>query len=471
MENNFWEEIDRRGEKAKKEFNKDIKICLLLFLVSPIIIILPALFLAFPYIIIPVLFVIGIIILYKKKRNKAKLAAGFYDSSLVREKPKQYKFYCFLLKYLSDKDGGFYNYIREKFQKLKSFYLNKIDTLLKKFFFWLSIIIFFIFLLPFSIGIILIYVISRVKIENFWIKAGLTIFILIVAILTEISWAKNILGMNSSPNISIDSPIMKTIEIKGIDIIEISGKIKPAGSIIKINGDKVEMTKDGNFTKEISINKGKNEIKIIGKHGSGTTEKIITVNRILTDEELAEEKRIQEERQVRAEEERKIRQEAAKKAEEENRLKKEEAEKEVRMLEEKKIQELADMFCSNRSKTNVRYANLNDVAVWLETGQAMQIRNVYNQTPSKTSCRKVAEQCLKGLVGWSEVECKGVAGRNVWIGMTSEQLVVSQGSPKRKNNTVTVWGISTQWVYGDFGPYIYLKGDNENDLVVTSWQD
>jgi hypothetical protein len=57
------------------------------------------------------------------------------------------------------------------------------------------------------------------------------------------------------------------------------------------------------------------------------------------------------------------------------------------------------------------------------------------------------------------------------IGMTGQQLLASWGAPRRENDTVNIYGVSSQWVYGDFGPYVYLKGDSRKDLIVTSWQN
>lgn len=210
---------------------------------------------------------------------------------------------------------------QERFQKLKRFYSNKINSWPKKLSFWVLIVVFFIFLLPLCIGGALTYIFLKVKTEYAWIKIGLIILVPITVIITvgiEVSWTKTLLGMNTSPDLVISTPETETIKvIKGMYIIEVSGKVKPRGSAIEINGDKVEVTEDGSFMKEVSIIKGKNEIKVVGKHGSGTTEKTIIVYRELTEKEFAEEKRIEEERKARAEEERIAREEVRKKAEEE----------------------------------------------------------------------------------------------------------------------------------------------------------
>ena len=80
----------------------------------------------------------------------------------------------------------------------------------------------------------------------------------------------------------------------------------------------------------------------------------------------------------------------------------------------------------------------------------------------------MAELCLEI---WGEKECQNMAEQKIWIGMDYHQLYITMGVPKDKNDTVGSWGVHSQWVYGDFGPYIYLEGRSKRDLLVTSWQD
>ena len=65
----FWEEFDERRKKTieevNKKSNKDIKICCLLFFGCPIILILACLF---PYITIPILFIV-LLKVYKKHKT------------------------------------------------------------------------------------------------------------------------------------------------------------------------------------------------------------------------------------------------------------------------------------------------------------------------------------------------------------------------------------------------------------------
>ena len=60
---NFWNEVDIRGERADKEFRKDIKVSCLLLLATPFVIILTCFI---PYIMIPII-VIVLLKVYKKR--------------------------------------------------------------------------------------------------------------------------------------------------------------------------------------------------------------------------------------------------------------------------------------------------------------------------------------------------------------------------------------------------------------------
>ncbi len=53
----------------------------------------------------------------------------------------------------------------------------------------------------------------------------------------------------------------------------------------------------------------------------------------------------------------------------------------------------------------------------------------------------------------------------IWVGMTDKQLVAAWGRPKQTNSTVTGAGSQEQWVYGDFGPFVYVEGG-----IVRSYQ-
>jgi len=56
--------------------------------------------------------------------------------------------------------------------------------------------------------------------------------------------------------------------------------------------------------------------------------------------------------------------------------------------------------------------------------------------------------------------------QHVLLGMTQEQVRLSWGEPRQINRTVFRWGVHEQWVYGDFGPYLYFE-----DGILTAFQD
>lgn len=240
-------------------------------------------------------------------------------------------------------------------------------------------------------------------------------------------------------------------------VVILKGKIIPSKSKIVINEKNIEVDKTGLFNYEMNLVDEQNIANIKATNGKNIATTSIFIKRIFTVEEKVEIDRQKVEDKVKKQRE----SEARKKVRIEQVAK-------IRAIEEKKYKDLGDVFCTSRSKQYSVYANLDDFSKMLESGEVTTIHNVFDQAPSKASCRRIAEQCLKR---WSKTECEGMAEQKIWIGMTANQLMLSLGVPKDKNNTVGAWGISTQWVYSDFGPYVYLEGDSEDDLTVTSWQD
>lgn len=59
-----------------------------------------------------------------------------------------------------------------------------------------------------------------------------------------------------------------------------------------------------------------------------------------------------------------------------------------------------------------------------------------------------------------------IKAETMHIGMDQCTLYASWGTPHRQNRSVGPWGIHLQLIYGDHGPYVYLKNG-----IVTSFQD
>lgn len=67
---------------------------------------------------------------------------------------------------------------------------------------------------------------------------------------------------------------------------------------------------------------------------------------------------------------------------------------------------------------------------------------------------------------WGKKTVKAIMEEKVFIGMTKAQVKASWGSPKDINRSVGSWGVHEQWIYGDFGPYLYFENGR-----LTAFQD
>ena len=62
-------------------------------------------------------------------------------------------------------------------------------------------------------------------------------------------------------------------------------------------------------------------------------------------------------------------------------------------------------------------------------------------------------------------EINSIINGTIFIGMSESALIACWGKPRDVNKTVGEWGTHKQYVYGDFGPYVYVENG-----YVTSWQ-
>lgn len=129
---------------------------------------------------------------------------------------------------------------------------------------------------------------------------------------------------------------------------------------------------------------------------------------------------------------------------------------------------LAQTFCDERSKSFSSSVNLVDfIKMYENPGTTVTLRRA-NAKPSIDNCKKIIDICIKS---WDKEECKDIAEKKIWIGMDRDQLILSWGIAKDENNSTYSFGVHSQWVYGDFGSYVYLEGKTEGSMKVTSWQD
>lgn len=135
-------------------------------------------------------------------------------------------------------------------------------------------------------------------------------------------------------------------------------------------------------------------------------------------------------------------------------------------ISEEYKEQLAQTFCEERSGDYVRSINLNDFLLMYEkAGETVTLRPETGK-PSEENCKKVVDLCLST---WDKDECEGIAERKIWVGMEKDQLYLSWGLPNDTNDSVGRWGRHSQWVYG-LGSYVYLEGESQYDMTVTSWQ-
>lgn len=115
-------------------------------------------------------------------------------------------------------------------------------------------------------------------------------------------------------------------------------------------------------------------------------------------------------------------------------------------------------YCGNkiRSKTE---------PVEVDESEGPQPRRVY-AICSRGACQRAARLRAKHS-DWSATTCHTIAQRKVQIGMSKDQVLAAWGKPADINRTVTPFGTSEQWCYGDIGgTYLYF-----DDGVMTSFQD
>ena len=67
---------------------------------------------------------------------------------------------------------------------------------------------------------------------------------------------------------------------------------------------------------------------------------------------------------------------------------------------------------------------------------------------------------------WGKRVLTAIKKGKVFIGMNKEQVRLSWGLPQEINKSGGKWGLHEQWIYGDFGPYLYFENNK-----LTSWQD
>lgn len=69
---------------------------------------------------------------------------------------------------------------------------------------------------------------------------------------------------------------------------------------------------------------------------------------------------------------------------------------------------------------------------------------------------------------WDEAAKAKIKDHAVWVGMTSEQALLSRGSPAEKDRIADARGVSETWIYRSGGTTLFLQLEDD---VVVSWNE
>jgi len=209
--------------------------------------------------------------------------------------------------------------------------------------------------------------------------------------------------INRAPSIVIIEPNNDFV----IQVAEtiVKGTIDPKNAALNINGTFIQ-TENGSFNYIAKLKGEKNIFSLIVSNNNGQSEQNLTINRIFTEEELAEYER------------QKAEEEAKRQATIEARKKAEEGRKALELAEQK---------------------------VW-EQSKAGQI------------CKAHPE--------WPKTDCERLADNRIWIGMTIDMLKYQRGLPNSSNPSNYGAGIEWQWCWHDYTPSCFY---GDNDGIIDSY--
>lgn len=250
------------------------------------------------------------------------------------------------------------------------------------------------------------YIWKKSKIAEKKKKFAYTALTLLISIFVWTALGISSAKANKPPKLTIGEPTNnQSIQA---DSIEIKGKVDPAHSILTINNLPVSnKDKDGNFTFKSALKDEQNIITVLAKNSDKTDTVSLTVNRIFTEAERAERERIKAEAEAKKQAEL----EAQKKAEQE-RIAKEQAEQKA----------------------------------W-ESSKAGKL------------CKKYPT--------WSKEDCKNLADKKIWVGMSYEMLKEVRGLPNSANPSNYGNGTDWQWCWHDYTPSCFY--DNNEDGLIDSY--
>lgn len=250
------------------------------------------------------------------------------------------------------------------------------------------------------------YIWKKSKITEKKKKFAYTALTLLISIFVWITLGISSAKANKPPKLTISEPTNnKNIQA---DNIEIKGKVDPAHAILTINNLPVgNKDKDGNFIFKSALKDEQNIITVLAKNSDKTDTVSLTVNRVFTEAEKAEKERIKAEAEAKKQAEF----EAQKKAEQE-RIAKEQAEQKA----------------------------------W-ESSKAGKL------------CKKYPD--------WSKDDCKNLADKKIWVGMSYAMLKEVRGLPSSANPSNYGSGTDWQWCWYNHTPSCFY--DHNEDGLVDSY--
>lgn len=114
--------------------------------------------------------------------------------------------------------------------------------------------------------------------------------------------------------------------------------------------------------------------------------------------------------------------------------------------------------------------NPQEPEIWYVHKSVVKVLNDYECFSYSLKCKEAAIKKKRinriKKYGWSKKVEQAVLNGKIFIGMTKQQVIESWGKPDDINRTVGRWGVHEQWVYGNYGTYLYFE-----DGILTSWQD
>jgi hypothetical protein len=72
---------------------------------------------------------------------------------------------------------------------------------------------------------------------------------------------------------------------------------------------------------------------------------------------------------------------------------------------------------------------------------------IVSAVATMSQSQKSADALCKDNPKWKQSDCRRVKKNEIWIGMTAEMLLASQGAPARSKNVTTAAGTTQLWVY------------------------